>query len=122
LRLCDEDIESFGGPEWVVFDDADLDDQIHLVLMRFEAELDIPLGFLMRIDRPMGTMRWIAAAVWMARKMADIDTPRFRDFTIKPKKVIAEDVVPEVAAEGADVDPPSSPDSTETGESNEALS
>lgn len=108
LRLCDADREKFGGPEWVTFDGDELDDQPNSVLLDFENELNTTIEFLYRVDRPAQTARWMAARVWLARKMAGVETPSYKDFEIRPRKVIVE-----VVAADADADPPSSSTSTE---------
>lgn len=113
MRLCDEDLESFPGPEWVRFDEADLDDLSFKTLHEFEVKLDTTIEFLLLVDKTARTTKWTAARAWMARKLAGVDTPDFDDFDIKPRKVQIKD---EPAAEqpgqdgdeGGDADPPSS--------------
>lgn len=106
LRLCDEDLERFGGPEWVTFDQAELDDLPVQTLNEFELELNQPLKLILGVHQRLGMELWKAAAVWMGRKMAGIETPGFAKFDIKSRKMQVEDL-------GGDVDPPSSPTSSE---------
>lgn len=115
-RLCDKDRESFGGPEWVRFDEHDLDDQPFTVLRDFETQLDTTLDFLLLVDKVARTERWKVAQVWLGRKLAGIDTPDWADFDVKPRKIEFKDEADSTAAEpepgtdgdGGDADPPSS--------------
>jgi hypothetical protein len=112
LRLCDEDQESFGGPEWITFDDADLDDQPNSVLIDFENQIGASLEFLYRVDKLARTERWKTVRIWMARMMAGVETVPYREFEIKPRKVTIEEATA-AEPEGDDADPPSSPSSSE---------
>lgn len=111
-RLGDEDRESFGGPEWVRFDESELDDQPFSVLAQFETQMDTTLDFLLLVDKVARTERWKVAQVWLGRKLAGIDTPKWVDFDVKPRKIQFQEEAVEPAVEaddkGGDADPPSS--------------
>lgn len=109
LRLCDEDQEKYPGGDdgWVRFSEAMLDDLDLVTLNQFEADLNVSLEFLLQVDKPSQTVRWIAAQVWMARKIAGIDTPSLPDFNIKVRKVQTSNRKPKSREpEAVDVDPP----------------
>lgn len=124
LRLCDEDREKFGGPEWVRFDEKDLDDLDLEVLNRFESELNVSLDFLLLVDKPSSTVRWKAAMVWMGRQIAGVQTPELQKFLIKVRRMqIRDEPKPKrtAKAKAGDADPPSSSPSSEA-EASETVS
>lgn len=108
LRLCDEDREKFGGPEWVTWDENELDDLSHKALAGFETEMQTSIVYLLQVDKVARTISWTTARVWLARKMAGIKTVPFAEFDIKPRKVLEE-----IVAEEDDAAPPSSSESSE---------
>lgn len=127
LRLCDEDRERFGKPdwpEWIRFDEAELDDQDLVTLNEYEAELNVSLQFLLLVDKPSQTVRWTAARVWLGLRMAGHQVPALLDFAIKVRKVQVKDEprpkrTTKVKAD--DADPPSSSPSSEA-EASETVS
>lgn len=92
FRLCDEDRERWGGPEWVTFDENDLDDCDSVILSEYEASMGVQFAALYLYDVPRNTIRWQAAQVWLARRLAGVDTPDLVDFRIKIRKVERKDV------------------------------
>lgn len=117
LKLCPEDQQKYpGGPEWYRFDEHELDDLDLLQLNAFEVGLNCTLDFLFRVDKPANSIRWTAARVWLARRMAGLETPPLPDFAIKPRKVeIKEEPKPKArkAKVGDDDVPPSSAPSSD---------
>lgn len=118
FRLCDEDRAKFGGPEWVMFDEADLDDVDSVTLADYEARLGIQFHILYAYDEPRNSIRWQAAQIWLARQMAGVDTPDLWDFRIKVRKVERRDVA---TSDGDAVPPDSSSPSTAGRASKKAL-
>jgi len=128
LRLCDEDREKYaqpGWPEWIRFDEHDLDDQDMVTLNEFESELNVSLEFLLLVDKPSRTVRWKGAQVWLGLRMAGHQVPPLPEFRIKVRQIQVKD---EVAARpkedepkpkrttkprAGDADPPSSSPSSE---------
>lgn len=127
LRLHEEDRAKYpGGDEggWVRFDPLDLDDLSLKTLNEYEAAMNCSIEFLLRVDQPAQTVRWTAARVWLARKMAGITTPDLPDFDIKVRKVEIKDepkLKRTTKAKAGDADPPSSSPSSEA-EASETVS
>jgi hypothetical protein len=117
LRLCDEDREKYDkpdDPEWVRFDEQALDDLDFKTLNDLEFGLGLSLEFLFRVDKVAQTARWTAARVWLARKMAGVDTPEWDKFDIKVRKVqVKQEKAKAGKAKAGDVDPPDSSPSSE---------
>ncbi|HZM83768.1 MAG TPA: hypothetical protein VFC19_49245 [Candidatus Limnocylindrales bacterium] len=103
LRLCDEDREQFpGGPEWLRWNEADLDDVDGVTLAEYESSMNVWFSTLYAFDKPRNTIRWQMCQVWLARRLAGVETPDLHEFRIKIRKVEWKDE----PAPGDDVDPP----------------
>lgn len=114
LRLCDEDREKYGGPEWIRFDETVLDRLPFSKLHELETGLNITFSWLFNIDKRAGMLRWKVAQVWLARKLADIETPDLPEFDVMPMLIETKPDEPTAAIEGGDADPPdSSPSSAD---------
>lgn len=119
LRLCDEDQKQYapeGAPEWVTFDRDMLEDVPFDEQHAWEMEIkrQHPGASLLQIilsEFPSFSALGIKGVVWLAWKMAGLDTPKFKDFNIKTMKVRY--ATPDAAEpesdidEGDDADPPS---------------
>lgn len=112
LRLCDEDREQWGGPEWVRFDENDLDDIPWQKQYEWEiGDFGLSIDFVMRVDWPARTARGKVCAVWLARTMAGVETPPLKDFKIKTGR---KSLLIRAAPKAGDADPPDdAPSSTE---------
>jgi hypothetical protein len=88
IRMCDEDRQRFpGGPEWLRFDEADLDDLDGVILADYETSMNVWFHNLYNFDKPRNTIRWQMCQVWMACRLAGMDVPALVEFTIKIRKV-----------------------------------
>lgn len=113
LRLCDEDRQKYGGPEWVRFDEKALDRLPFSKLHELEVGLNITFNWLFNIDKRANMLRWKVAQVWLARKLADIETPDLPEFDVMPMLI---EVKPDDGAEievGDAVPPGSLPSSAD---------
>lgn len=94
LHLGDEDIKEFappGAPEWVPFDSDALDTAPFDVLHALEREIrrtdKTSIQRLIYEEFPDTTALGIKAAVWLAWKMAGLDTPPWAEFNIRTNEV-----------------------------------
>lgn len=91
FALCKEDQEKFGGPKWVAFDRAALDELPFDELDPWEKQViehaGIGLTVLIYREFANGTQLGIKGVVWLARQMAGLTEPSFVDFNIKSRKV-----------------------------------
>lgn len=91
FALCKEDQEKFGGPKWVAFDRAVLDELPFDQLDPWEKQIiehgNISLTVLIYREFANGTQLGIKGVAWLARQMAGITEPSFADFNIKSRKV-----------------------------------
>ena len=115
FRLCDEDREKHGGPEWVAFDITGLDDIPLDKLDALERQLmgmwGIGFPRLVAEEMPENTLRARRACVWLARKIADVKTPDLAEFAINARRVMVREVKP--TGEG---DPPAQASSSTSSE------
>jgi hypothetical protein len=85
FKLGNEDQKTHGGPEWVPLDLAGLDEIPFETLDPLEREMwDLWKMTLnsMQVELFRGTMRGARAAVWLARKLADVKTVPLAEFRI----------------------------------------
>jgi hypothetical protein len=113
FRLCDEDREKFGGPEWVTLDIKVLDDLPLSVLRPIEEQVKAfcdnkSLLVVLAYELGGGTMLGKAVATWVARQLEGHAEPALDKFDVKPRKIELEEVKPNGVT-----DPPS-PESSET--------
>lgn len=103
LRLCDEDRERWGGPEWTVYDDEEFlrlnYDQLAALERDLVAADNVPLIKLILIEWPRRTVLGIRGMLWLTRQLAGVTEPKWNDF--KPQvfqadveRVSGDDVVP----------------------------
>lgn len=116
FRLCDEDREKYGGPEWVTYDAEQFDDMPLDELEKLEAQVidrtGVSLVVMMARMFSTGTLLGKTVVLWLARQMAGETEPPLKDFNIKPRKLKMETVKPAGAG-----DPPASASSpTSSGE------
>jgi hypothetical protein len=109
FSLDPRDRETYGGPEWVVFDRDALDDLTFSDLNRYEKQLGVSIAHLLTGEFAKATALGIKGVVWLARQMAGQDES-FASFDIRTRRV-------RHRAAGADAGPPvsgSSEPSSET--------
>lgn len=115
FRLCDEDQQEFGGPEWVTLDFDTFVNARAKQLERIERELGVPLRQIVAAIQGEGSIIGIRALVWIARDQNGLRTP-FKDFDIRTMRVDAEvvpdDDEPETDAAPLDDSPANSETST----------
>lgn len=88
LRIDDRDRAVVGGPEWVPFDRAALDDVEYDTLHEWETELGAAITWILGVEAGRGSAFGIKAMVWLARKIAGVATPPFAAFNLRfPRKV-----------------------------------
>lgn len=89
VRLCDEDREQFGGPEWWVFDLTPLNELKTERLTELEREMGMSIWQLRNVEIPRSTARAMKASCWLPRELSGDDELRFEwdDFDIWPLKV-----------------------------------
>ncbi len=89
--LSKEDQEKYGGPKEIPWDVEALDEVPFPTLDPLEREMLTTFGFsigeMLAKELGRSTMRGVIAAVWLARKLADIDTPPLAKFVINARKV-----------------------------------
>lgn len=120
LRLCDEDQVRFPGGDdgWVRFDEDALSDVDSTELSDYEAGMQASFNELFTVDKPRNTILWRTIEVWLARRMAGLETPPLAEFRIKTLKVQRKPEPDGKPVEGGDADPPvSSGPSTAAGRS-----
>ncbi|HZN76031.1 MAG TPA: hypothetical protein VFC00_30740 [Micromonosporaceae bacterium] len=102
FRLSDEDIKEYapeGAPEWVPWDRPALDHVPFDVQHPWEEEIGIGIPRLLGRYFDEVKALGIKGVVWLAWKMAGIETPPFEDFNICTNAV-------RWRVEGGDADPP----------------
>lgn len=103
FRMCDEDRDAYGGPEWVTFDRERFKHLPGSELMAFEAATGFPLTgyFDDRIDSAHGQR----ARLWVARRMAGLvdDWDKF-----DPRILLVDMEI----VKGGDAGPPDGPSGT----------
>lgn len=88
IKLCDEDREKYGGPEWMTFDLAEYTSMDGDKLIALEAGMGMSFFRLRRIEAPEGTMRGTKAMVWLARQRAGLTEPGFDKLNVKLNLVL----------------------------------
>lgn len=105
LALDPRDQENHPGPEWVKFDLAALDDLPFSVSGEWDRELVAATGHgivhLLRYALPRGQASGKTALMWLARKMADIDTVPFEEFDIRWRRIRDRDLEADAKAKAA---------------------
>ena len=97
IRMCSEDREKYGGPEWIEFDYAQLADMSVELIEEFETQADMTVTeFGMQL--PRGSSKVLRAMLWFGRRAAGC-TEQFGD--LKPKIFQLE-----IENTGGDADPP----------------
>ncbi len=89
FRLCDEDQQEYGGPEWVALDWDALVSSRARDLERIEKETGYPIVRLIEAWREGGTALGIRLLVWVARRQNGLRT-EFKDFQIRSLQVDSE--------------------------------
>ncbi len=101
FKLDERDRKAIGGPEWVLFDRAALDDQPFETLHRWESEIGAGITWVLAREFGRGTAVGIKAIVWIAYKMGGHTDKSFAQFALNyPRKVLVRD------AGAIDADPP----------------
>lgn len=91
IRLCDEDRQVYGGPEWVVYDQAVYDDMPASQLKKLEDAMGFSMAWLRQRGIPTGSAEGIQARAWLARQAAEgLEEPTYQAFDIRPLKVTFE--------------------------------
>lgn len=119
FALDPRDHEKYGGPEWLEFDAERLNDLPFSVTGPWDRELvkatDQGITQLLIRGLEGGTADGVTALMWLARKLADVETPDFAKFDVRWRKIRRRPTKPAVG----DADPPpngSSEPSSATGE------
>lgn len=106
FKLDPRDQEKYKGPEWVSLEADELNDLPWTVSGPWDRELVKATGLgitkLISYGLIEETADGVTALVWLARKLADVDTPPFAQFNIMWRRVERR------AAKVADGDPPAS--------------
>jgi hypothetical protein len=109
IRLCDEDRQVYGGPEWLVYDQAIYDDMTHSQLNQLESAMGFSMTWLRTIGIRTGSSEGIKARAWLARQAAgNLADPSYEAFDIRPLKVTFE--AAPLGGTIPDASPGSSPD------------
>ncbi|GIH07428.1 hypothetical protein Rhe02_54950 [Rhizocola hellebori] len=91
LALDPKDQATYGGPEWVPLDLAGLDFIPFDVLDPLEHQMirlwGIGLPRLIAEEMPEDTMRAKLGLIWLARKLAGVETPDLAEFKIHARRV-----------------------------------
>lgn len=115
LALDPKDQDRYGGPEWVTFDVPGLDvvplDQLDAWERQLMGMWGIGFPRLIAEEMPENTMRARRAAIWLARKIAGVETPDLAKFEINSRRVRVREVKP-----AGDADPPAEASSTTSSE------
>lgn len=117
IRLCDEDRQVYGGPEWLVYDESIYDDMRGSQLTKLEDTMGFSMDWLRQRGIPSGSAEGKQARAWLARQAAEgLEEPTYRAFDILPMKVTIEDLplgetTPD-ASSGSSPDEPSGKRST----------
>ncbi len=100
IRMCDEDRERYGGPEWVEVNVNDLGDERTGDLEAIEDHCDLMAGeFADKFAR--GSLKATRAMIWLGRRKAGCRD----DFkTFRPRVLMAR--IEPLESERADADPP----------------
>lgn len=73
LRMSDDDLKRYGGPEWVSFDAGDLFNTPASQLEAYEREIRFPIHLLL-VELPTYGSRATRAALFIARRQAGVKT------------------------------------------------
>lgn len=79
LRMGDEDLKRYGGPEWVAFDVAALYNAPASELAAYEAEIGFPIILLLHEFTTFGA-RATRAALFIARRRAGVEGEKWYEF------------------------------------------
>lgn len=91
IRLGDEDRQIYGGPEWLVYDEAVYDDMPASQLKKLEDAMGFSMAWLRQRGIPTGSAEGIQARAWLARQAAEgLAEPTYQAFDIRPMKVTFE--------------------------------
>ncbi len=104
FRLCPDDREKYGGPEWVVFDPDALVDLPGSELEQMEVATGFRIAWFWLPSLRISA-RGQRAALWIARRQAGL----VDDWNEFDPKILAADAVivtDDAGAEGGDADPP----------------
>lgn len=110
FTLDERDRDKFGGPEWVTFDTAELDEVPFDQLSKWEQAMGTSIAQLVSRELPRASALGIKGVVWLARQMAGHAEPTFTDFNIRTRLVRYRPV-------GGDARPPASGSSEPSPES-----
>lgn len=92
FRLCDEDREKYGGPEWVEFD---MSRAVELAVELLE-QIEEATGYTLLVTLPYaldrGALKAVRAALWLARHIAGVHEPAFDEFRPNLLKATTEPV------------------------------
>lgn len=105
--LDPRDHAKYGGPEWVTYDSAKLDDMPFDQIDRWEREMGHSVAQIVGRELPRASAVGIKGIVWLSRQLAGQTEPKFAEFNIRPR------LVRHRLEPGADADPPAS-DSSES--------
>lgn len=98
FRLDDADRDTYGGPEWTVFD---MDKVVDLPVDLLE-QVEDATGYTLLVGFPdalgRGSLKAVRAAVWLARHCAGIHEPTFEQFKPNMLKATTRDPEPAVDA------------------------
>lgn len=115
IRLCDEDRERYGGPEWLDSDAAivwlsDLDEpKLTAVEKQVKAVFGMNLLTFLTDEAFGGTMAAFRGRTWLALLHEGVDI-KLADFTPKPMKMSWEPDAPDVGPPSGGADSSPSPD------------
>lgn len=87
FTLDQRDRDKFGGPEWVAFDVAELDEIPFDQLNKWELEMGVSISQVVTGELPKASALGIKGVVWLARQMAGHTDPKFADFNIRTRLV-----------------------------------
>lgn len=87
FALDPRDQEKYGGPEWVTWDLAVLDDTPFDQIHRWETQLGMGIGALLTREFARGTAMGVKGVIWLARQMSDVPEPSFADFNIRVRRI-----------------------------------
>lgn len=110
FTLDQRDRDKFGGPEWVLFDVAELDEVPFDQLNKWELEMGVSAAQIVGRELGRASAIGIKGAVWLARQMSGHADPKFAAFNIRPRLVRYREV--------GDARPPASGSSEPSPESN----
>ena len=104
IRLCDDDLAKYAGPEWVEIDLAKLSDMDTGLLEEFEQTVDLSLTeWTTALQRRM--TKAVRAEIWLARRLAGC-SDKWTGFWPKVYEANFEPLTGEEPAGADDADPP----------------